>query len=214
MLYLYTGTDRDKARSAMMEEAEGRAEKENAEILRITDAHSPEDLRLGFAGPGLFGRARVLVLDSIVANEKMFEFFMRELPALSKSKDPFFVFEEKLLADIRRKIEKYAEKTVKHDAPRKERDNSIFALANALSRRDKKTLWVQDQRALSRGESAEAIHGILFWGAKKMLLSARKGSAEYGRGSALIASLAELPHEARRKGFEFEYALEHHLLSI
>ena len=218
MLYLYTGTDRDRARGAMNTDIERAAKEDRAGVLRITDANTLEDLRAALSGPGMFtsqaGGTRVLILEGVLTNDEMYPMLIEALPVLSKSDDLVFVYEEKPKADVRRKIEKYAGRTVRHDAPGKGRDNTIFALATALSRGDRKSLWVGYQRALARGERPEAIHGVLFWGAKKTLLSARKGSADYTRGASLVTDLAELPHKARRQGFELEYALEHYVLSL
>ena len=213
MLHFFSGTDREKTRGAMNAEIESAAKTLQAEVLRITDANSPEDLRAALQGPGMFGVSRVLVLEGVFTNEEMSPLVLETLPRLSKSEDTVFLYEEKPNAELRRKIEKYAETRVRYDAPGKAKDNTVFALAGALARGDRKALWVGYQRALARGERAEAIHGILFWGAKKMLLSARKNSVEYHRGSELVAALAELPHEARRRGFELEYALERFILS-
>lgn len=212
MLHLYTGTDREKAR-AEMNKAVSAASKKGT-ILRITDANTPEDLRAALLGPGMFGAARVLVLEGILGNEEMQPMFMEALPALSKSEEAVFLYEEKLDADTRRKVEKHAGKGVRHDLPGKGKDNSVFALANALKRGDRKALWVGYQQELGKDNAPEAIHGVLFWGAKQMLLSAGKGSPEQRRGAALVAQLAELPHEARRQGIELEYALEHYILSL
>lgn len=214
MLYFFTGTDREKVRSAMSAEVERVAKKADAEVLRITDANTADDLRMALRGRGMFGTARIIVLEGILANEDMQSFFMEELSRLAKSEEPVFLYEEKPLADVRRKIEKHAERSTRHDAAKKERDNSIFALASALQRGDRKTAWVLYQTALLKGDAPEALHGILFWGAKKMLLSGRKGSSEQASGARLVAQLAELPHEARRKGVELEYALERFLLSV
>ena len=181
----------------MNAEIESAVKKLQAEVLRITDANSAEDLRTALQGPGMFGSSRVLVLEGVLTNEEMFPLLMENLPHLSKSEDVVFLYEEKPNADLRRKLEKYAETRVRHDAPGKAKNNTVFALAGALA----------------RGERAEAIHGILFWGAKRVLLAARKGSTEYQRGAALVAELAELPHKARRRGFELEYALERFMLA-
>ena len=214
MLKFFTGTDREKARNAMNAEVERVAKKVRGGVLRITDAHSVEDLQAALQGPGMFSTARVLVLEGVLANEGMYPILMEVLPTLSKSEEPIFLYEEKPLADVRRKIEKYAEESTRFDAPAKGKDNSIFDLATMLTRGDRKGLWMSYQRALARGERPEAIHGILFWGAKKTLLSARKDSSEYRKGAKLVAELAELPHKARRQSFELEYALEHYILSV
>jgi len=197
----------------MNTEIERTVKKARYEIARITDANSIEDLRAALQGPGMFGGKRILVLEGVLANEEMLPLVLETLPRLAESAEVVFVYEEKPNADLRRKLEKYAETRVRHDALGKAKDNTVFALAGALARGDRKALWVGYQRALARGERAEAIHGILFWGAKRVLLAARKGSTEYQRGAALVAELAELPHKARRSGFELEYALERFMLA-
>src|SRR3989338_6316186 len=107
------------------------------------------------------------------------------IPYMATLKEAVFWFEEKPDADTRRKIEKRAEKSVRQDAPKKEKDNSVFSLAEALQSGDKKRMWIEYQSALAKGNAPEAIHGILFWGAKKILLTAHTGSAEWKRGTHL-----------------------------
>ena len=125
----------------------------------------------------------------------------------------FFIFETSPDADTRRTIEKYSATKNRFDAPKKEKDNSVFALANALRRADKKALWVGYQRELAKGGAPEAILGVLFWAAKDMFIKSKEGTRESNRAKKLVAELAELPHEARRNGFDLEYALERFVLS-
>ncbi len=212
MLYLYTGTDREKARAAM-DASVKKVSKKDSRVVRITDANALADLRVALQGAGMFGESRVVVLDNVFANEETAALVEQSLPSMKESSEHFFILEEKPLADVRKKIEKYAETSERLDAPGKGKDNRIFELADALKRGDKKVLWVGYQRALLRDEAPEAIHGVLFLGAKQMLLAARAGSPERIRGSKLVAELAELPHSARRKGCELEYALEQFVLS-
>ena len=84
----------------------------------------------------------------------------------------------------------------------------------ALERADKKALWIGLERELSDGGAPEAIHGVLFWGAKQMFLSAREGSDIFARSQRYISELAELPHEARRRNFPLDYALLRFALSV
>ncbi len=211
MLYLYTGTDRDKARTELNKAV--RAVK-GTEVVRITDANSLADLQAALGGRGLFGGERVVVLDGVFANEEMESFVLDLLPRLEEAGEPVFILEEKLDAETRKKLEKYAESVKKFDAKKEKERSGIFALAYALKGGNKKRLWVEYQRALARDEAPEAIHGVLFWGAKDMLLRSRAGSPERSRGMKFVAELAELPHEARRRGFELEYALERYILGI
>jgi len=101
----------------------------------------------------------------------------------------------------------------KFDAPKKERDSSIFKVADAMRAADKKALWVLYMKEIAKGSAPEAVHGILFWAAKDMLLKATSAKAEE-RASQLVATLVELPHEARRRGEDVEYALERFTLTI
>jgi len=217
MLYLYTGTDREKTREAMdaaVSAKGGSASggKKSARIVRITDANAPADLVATLQGAGMFGESRIVVLDGVFANEEMATFAERSLLHMKESSEHFFILEEKPLADVRKKIEKYAQMCERFDAAGKKKDGSIFGLSNALARRDKKALWIGYQRELAKGSAPEAIHGVLFWAAKDMFMKA--GTPEQkNRAKKLIAELAELPHESRRRGEELEYALERFVLS-
>lgn len=204
MLYLYVGSDREKARTKMQQDAA----KKKGVIVRITDANTLHDLKAALQGSGLFGEKQVILLESVYANEEMRD---ELLPALEKGiEEDVFMFEEKLLAADKRKLEKYVERMETFDAPKKERDGSIFAIANALKRADKKALWVSYMRELGKGAAPEAVHGVLFWSAKDALL---KSGGKGVREKELVVALAELPHEARRRGEDLEYALERFVLS-
>ncbi|MDP3965323.1 MAG: hypothetical protein Q8Q13_00820, partial [bacterium] len=168
MLYLYTGTDTKKAREEMNKEV-ARVSK-GARVVRINDTNSTNDLYASLQGGGLFGEKHVFVIDSVSENEEMLAVLLQMLEGMKKSAESFFLFEEKLDAATRRTVEKYAEATRKFDAPKKKKDDSVFALAGALRRADKKALWAGYQRELIKGNAPEAIHGVLFWGAKDMAL--------------------------------------------
>jgi len=205
MLYFFTGTDIEKARDAM--NAAVKKSTNGKRIVRITDAHSIADLDAALAGAGMFGDERIVVLDNVLGNDELRERLLVRLKDIAKTDDAFFMLETMIDADTRKSVEKHAERTERFDAPKEKRDNSIFSLANALQRGQRKELWVGYQRELLKGSAPEAIHGTLFWAAKQALLR-----SDTPRFRALVARLAELPHEARRRGFELEYALEHFVL--
>jgi DNA polymerase III delta subunit len=206
MMYLYIGTDRERARAKMNADVAKAAK--GAEIIRITDAHALDDLAAALRGGGMFANKRVLVFENTNVNPEMREVL---LDALEEGvADPVFIFEEKLLVAEKKRFEKHAEKVEKFDAPKKERDGSIFAIANALRAGDKKALWVSYMEEIAKGGAPEAIHGVLFWGAKDAFL---KSGGKDSRTKRLVAELAALPHEARRRGEDLEYALERFVLS-
>lgn len=213
MLYLFTGTDRKKAHAAM--HAALKKEASRASVVRIDDSNTAADLQAALAGGGMFdppAGGRAIILDSVCANEEMRTIVLDALPAVKDSADAVFVLEEKPDAAARKRLEKYAERAERYDAVKRKERSDIFALANAVRRGDKKNAWLRYQEALMRNEAPEAVHGMLFWGAKDMFLKARS-STEKKRAASFVAELAELPHEARRRGEELDYALERFLLA-
>lgn len=209
MLFVFTGTDREKARDAL----EKRVQKEakGARVVRITDAHTLGDLSVALRGEGMFAEKRVLVFENVCENEEMEPVFIAALPQLAEGEEKVFVYEMKPLADLKKQLQKYAEDFETHDLPKRARENDIFALANALRARNKKQLWVGYMCEVAKGSAPEATHGFLFWAAKDMYL--KSGGKDAG-AAHLIAELAELPHVARRKGEELDYALERFVLSV
>lgn len=209
MIRLYLGTDRESVRAHMNDAINQCAL--HAHIVRITDAHTIEDLRSSLAGGGMFAEARVLVYEGVCTNSDLYDVFIEALEYLRDSEEHVFVYEEKPLAELKKKLEKHAKSIEKFDAPKKERDTSVFVIADALKRGDKKGMWVSYMREINKGAAPEAVHGILFWAAKDMLL--KSSGTTVPKARALVASLSELPHAARRRGEELEYALERFLLS-
>lgn len=206
MLYFYSGTDTEKLR-ARLNAALG---KYHAEAVRITDAHAIADLEAALQGGGMFATGeRVVVLDNVLGNPEMSEIVLARLVTLAKSDDIFYLVAGEVNAATRKQIEKHADTPEKFDAVKAKKAETVFALANALQRGKKKDLWVGYRREIADGKSPESIHGVLFWAAKQQLL---RNPAD-DRAQKLVAKLAELPHEARRNGFDMEYALEHFVLS-
>lgn len=207
MLHLVTGTDSDRAREYLNEAVEKVAK--NAAVIRITDAHRVADLQMSFQGGGMFGRKQVVVLDGTLTNDEMRDVVMGQLDPLKKSTDTFFIFESAPDAATRKQLEKYAETKERFDAAKTAKPETIFGLVRSLQSAKKKDLWVGYQREIAKGKAPEAIHGMLFYAAKDALLRNPKDD----RAKKLVAKLAALPHEARRRGYEFEYALEEFVLA-
>lgn len=207
MLHVFVG-ERSRAMEALRSAA---GNVKGATVLRVSDASSPQELATAF-GRGLFKEKKVVIMDSVFENAELKEIFLAALEGVAHSDDHIFVFAEKVDAKTRKTLEKYGKLTEYKALARKE-SGSIFALANALQRGDKKGLWIGLERELLAGSAPEAIHGVLFWGAKQMLLSAR----DEGKRTAAkryVATLAELPHAARRGNVPLDHALIQFALSL
>lgn len=209
MLFVFTGTDRDKARAALEKYIE--KEGKGVRVVRITDVHTLEDLRAALQGGGMFAEKRVLVFEGVCENEEMEPIFLEALARVAESDEKVFIYEAKPLADLKKWLQKYAERFETFDLPKRGRENDIFALANALRARNKKQLWVGYMREVGKGSAPEATHGFLFWAAKDMYL---KSGGKDAYAKKLIGELTELPHLARRRGEELDYALERFVLSL
>lgn len=209
MLYLYSGTDTEKVRAKLDAALE---KSKAAEIVRISDAHTISDLHAALAGGGMFSVGkRVVVLENVLDNEEMRKIVLKHLPHISSDSDDTMIYHSAALdAATRKQVEKYAEKFERFELVKDKKQETIFALANALQNKKKKDLWVGYQKEIHAGKSPESIHGVLFWAAKQQLL--RNPRDVYAR--KLVADLAVLPHEARRAGFDMEYALERFVLSV
>lgn len=210
MLIFYTGSDTAKAREKLNAALEKEAKR--AEIVRITDAHRIHDLAAALAGGGMFGGARVVLLDHVLGHEEMRALVLERLESLRRGSETVYLYESAPDATTKKLLEKHAEKAEKFDAAKKAAKDDFFAIPNAMQRGAKKDLWLLLQREFAAGKAPEMVHGTLFWAAKQMVLKARTDK-DRARGKTLVAKLAELPHEARRNGFELEYALEHFVLS-
>ena len=209
MLFAFIGTDREKARAAL----EKRLQKEanDARVVRITDAHTLSDFSAALQGGGMFAEKRVLVFENVCENEEMEPILRDALARLAESDEKVFIYEVKPLADLKKQLQKLADDFATFDLPKRGRENDIFALANALRARNKKQLWVGYMREVAKGSAPEATHGFLFWAAKDMYL---KSGGKDAYAAKLIAELTELPHLARRRGEDLNYALERFVLSV
>ena len=206
-MYIFlSGTDTDALRAKLSTTIEKIGK--GAPVLRITDAHTRADLDTALLGGGMFAEKRVVVFDNVLANQELRDVLLGALPNIARSAEQYVLLESAADAATRKVIEKYAESSERFDAKKGKPQETIFALANALQRGDKKALWVGYQRELLAGKAPEAIHGVLFWAAKQALL--RSANAV---NRSRVAELAELPHEARRNGEELEYALERFVLA-
>lgn len=211
MIYFFIGTDRKKALAALNAHVK-KLSKKTTSVVRVSDASQLADLHAALAGAGMFDGDRLVILNGVCGSEDMRTHLEKSLPAMKASSETLFVFEEKPDTATRKMIEKYAEDTQRFDAAKEKGRDDFFKTAYALLAKDKKTRWVALQREFAEGKAPEAVHGTMFWRAKDIFMKARDETTKE-QGKKLLAALAELPHEARRRGEELEYALEHFVLS-
>jgi DNA polymerase III delta subunit len=211
MLYVIYGTDIDKARekshalfNALKEKkpdaSAGSLSAENISAEKIEELTQTQ---------GLFENKQIIFMDRTLENKDVREVMLDQMDAIAESPNIFIFSEGKLTKDVLKKLEKRAEKITEYelDTEKPKDTGSIFAIADALGSRDKKSFWLRLREALDKDEAPEAIHGILFWKAKMLALSP---NAYWKKGDAdtLLTKLVSMYHRAHRGEVDFELELE------
>ncbi len=260
--FLYSDGKNDGAQTAAKKAAALAADllkkKPDASLFSLTEENwndSAVDEYTG--GQGLFANKYVVLVRGILdgggtataaAKKELKESFLEKLELFSESPNIFIISAGSIDKASLKKIEKHAEKvqevlSASGDVPENAKKsggfgqggstgNSVFAMADALGARDKKTLWVLYRQAIEEGKAPEEIHGILFWQAKCMALAARtKSAGEAGLNpfvyqkskryaenfdekelSLLLERLVSVYHDSHRGIHEFETAMERFIL--
>ncbi len=230
MIYLFTGTDTEKARAtAFAWVAKARAKEPNLAYARVareelTDALLADAAQSG----GLFARRLLVLLDDpyqaakaqggdedSVEVELLQNVLDDHLDALAASENAVLILAPGLAAAKRKKIEGLAKMTYAYDAPARASAARGFnsALVNALASRSREKLWLEIERALLAGDAPEMLHGTLHWKARDLM---EKGSRAWEPHEArqLSLELIALLQESRRGGLALPLALERWSLSI
>ena len=146
---------------------------EHKNIYRIGNHEMNHESIVGFAKTdSLFGESSSYFVPHIAT-----ELLMDVVYDMSMSTSNFFVTTEKLLAPEKKILEKKLLSVPVHQyqitdliAEKPIVGLSAFTIANALPVRDRKKLWTTlMQLKYTGGESAESVHGILFWKCKDMI---------------------------------------------
>ena len=181
----------------------------------------------------LFGEKTVYLLDTPSASMVFTDDIQESLEAFAQSSNAFVVIEGGLLAPAKKSYTKYAETLEEVEGIIAERFN-VFALADSLSNKDKKTLWLQLQDAFAEGLSSEEIIGTLWWQLKTLRLAkltntvAESGMKEYpynkakrslsnfkeGELESLSQRLLTLYHDGHLGKVDIELALEKWCLTL
>ena len=177
MLNLYFGTDMVAARLAALSKVEALVADTEVRVTKIeSNNFAPGMLADMLGATSLFGGAELYFIDTPSENSDLYAEVTGVLKEMAESVNTFIVIEGALLAPEKKKFEKYVggmdefKKTaaVSFD---------VWTMADALSRHDKKSLWVLLMDAKRMGLSAEEIIGTLWWQLKTLRLAMLTKSA-------------------------------------
>ena len=163
----------------------------------------------------------------------MYAEMVTALPDLAESNNVFVVIEGSLLAAEKKKFDKYAERVEEYKKSADSRFNN-FALADALAKKDKKSLWLLLSEARLEGISDEEMIGVLWWQLKTLRLASITASASeaglkdfpYNKAKRALAKFSEgevenlshalltLAHESRLGRISLDTSLEGWVLRL
>ena len=241
MLYFFYGSNTEKSGSEARKLVSAlRLKKPNA-VCVVFDRDTFEAVRFEelIASRGLFEAASIIFCIGVCEDAGVKSFITERIPSLASSRNIFLFREGVADKELRLSMEEHASKMQEYTAlktgTKKYQDEfNIFSLADALGRRDRKSLWVLYRRALSEHLAPEEIHGTLFRQVKNMLLARGAESASEAALKPFIfakakkfsgnytvldlknfsSRLTALYHNARMSGPELEISLERFILDI
>lgn len=221
MIYFYNGTDIQKSIKKSHELIDSlRNKKPDASFFKLdTDNFNQALIDEYIGGQGLFSNKYIIFLDRLCENKEVKEVFIDKLKEISESENIFIILEGKIDKATATKIEKKAEKTMTFDTEEKEKSfdkggNNAFALADAIGKRNKKEAWMLYRKAIDAGEAPEALHGMVFWKIKSLILSGGNHAWKSDELLAVLDELITIYHEARRGKHELETGFEGFILSL
>jgi len=229
MIYLFHGSDVEKARTKAFEwVAAARKKEPNLAYVRLAKeeltAATLEDAALS---GGLFvKRLLILVDDPFPAagavnedddNEEagVGNVLEEHIDSLAASDNAILILAPKLAAPKAKKIIAKAKMVYTYEKPAAREAARGFNsnLVNALAARQREKLWLEINRALRAGDAPEMLHGLLHWKARDLM---NKGGRAWTQqeSRALSLSLIELLQNSRRGNLGLSLSLERFALSI
>lgn len=233
MLKVFYGNDTIKVRQAAFAITE-KLESEGWSVDTIDQDNYQSGIYIDASGgASLFGQRTVYLIDTPSSQKDWYQETIEALELLSQSDNLFVLMEGPLLAPEKKKFVKFAEAIEEFKAGPSERFNT-FALADALAKKDKKSLWLLLNEAILSGIAVEEIVGVLWWQIKSLRLADKTSSAteagmkdfpynkakrslnkfQAGELETLSNSLLELQHRSRLGLNDLDLALEAWVLKI
>lgn len=233
MLEVYYGNDTPKVRKKALQRADQAVAESATLTILDTNNYTLGQLADAAGGVSLFGERAVYLIDSASEKYEMYEDVVSQLEALAKSENLFLVIESNLLAAEKKRFAKYATVMEEYKAVAGTRVNN-FSLADALARRDKKSLWLLWHEARLGGARPEELLGILWWQLKTLRLADQTKSAaeaglkdfpynkakraltkfQTGELERLSHSLLTLQHDSRLGLCDLDVAVERWILRV
>lgn len=199
MLKIFYGNDTMTSRAKLAKEVDWF---ENATLVRYDEMNvTKEALGDTLASQGLFGGKTVVVLDSVLEKEEVTEDILNLLFVMNESPNTFFLLAGLVDSGIKKVFERSKAALVSSDvSEKKKEDFSVFGLADAFGRRDRKAAWVLFTKAVMKDMSAQEICGTLAWQMRMVVLA-------HTTSTAKEAGVSDFPYR-KAKSFTRHFSLQ------
>jgi DNA polymerase III delta subunit len=230
MLYVYHGQDINKSLEKARTLANSlRAKRPDATYIEVEkDSWSPSIVEENIGGQGLFSSKYIIFLNRVTESADAKESLPDLIQVMNESTNIFILLEAKLNAELKKAVEKYAEKVVETGENGEGRpvgradggqgsgktEFNIFALADAVGSRNALKSWTLYRQAVDSGLEAENIIGVLFWKVKSMITATNTSNYSNNELHTLLTDLITIYHDGHRGIVNSELALEKRMLSL
>ncbi len=231
MIYLFYGSDSEKARRKAFEwVAAARKKEPNLAYVRLAREEITTNTLLEAAtSNSLFAKRTLTLLDDPYVgrttsnNEESDEADTAPttsvlddyIDMLAASENAIVILAPKLAVAKAKRLVAKAKIEYKFDAPptREFKRGFNSGLVDALGAKSREKLWLEITRALRAGDAPEMLHGLLHWKARDLM---EKGGRLWSpsEARALSLSLISLLQSSRRKGLDLSESLERFALAI
>lgn len=235
MLIVFYGANEIKVREALSTQLDSLKEADPTIVtIRVeADSYSPGQLANLVGATSLFGEKYVYVLDMPSLSEDFWAEVESLASDLASSSQTFILMEKSLLVGPKKILTTHANSITEYKNEVGEAFNP-FQLADALLRKDKRSLWLLLQEARKNDLPAEEVIGVLWWQIKTLRLAmltrsaseagikdfpynkAKKaiGNFKPGEVEGLALSLLTLYHDGHAGLRDIDLALEGWFLSL
>ena len=211
MIRVFFGTDTVQVREAAFSYVHEREGEGVTVVLVDGDSYEAGVYAAAVGGASLFGDETLYIIDTPSSTAAWYEETVAYLPELAASSSEFVMIEGGLLAPEKKKFTKHAESMEEFKACPAERFN-VFALSDALARKDKRSLWLVYSEARLLAIPVEEMIGIIWWQLKALRLASLTNTAAE-------ADMKDFPYNKAKqslKNFKFDELeqLSHSLIKL
>jgi DNA polymerase III delta subunit len=219
MIYLFSGTDTQKAREKAhaLIDALQKKKPDAAYFKQTAETLNEAVLEELTQSQGLFERKFIIYMDNVLEDDEKKELLLEKLETLKESENIFVILERKLDAKSKKAFEKWSEEIKIYDeAPTSPQNElrrasfNIFDITYALGTGNIQKAWMLFDECRRKEMRGEEIHGVLWWQMKKMYDKNPK-DPKMRKGLFEIMSMY---HEAHRGNIDFLLGLEKWILNF